>query len=35
MKPTRQNLMDTAIKNMLDDLDPYTKFLNEQDVEAL
>ena len=27
-------LMDSAIKNMLDDLDPYTKFLNEQDVEA-
>ena len=27
-------LMDTAIKNMLQDLDPYTKFLNEQDVEA-
>ena len=27
-------LMDTAIKSMLDDLDPYTKFLNEQDVEA-
>ena len=27
-------LMDTAIKHMLDDLDPYTKFLNEQDVEA-
>ncbi|MEM9144192.1 MAG: S41 family peptidase [Bacteroidota bacterium] len=27
-------LMDTAIKNMLGDLDPYTKFLNEQDVEA-
>lgn len=26
-------LMDTAIKNMLNDLDPYTKFLNEQDVE--
>ena len=26
-------LMDTAIKNMLDELDPYTKFLNEQDVE--
>ncbi len=26
-------LMDTAIKNMLDGLDPYTKFLNEQDVE--
>lgn len=26
-------LMDTAIKNMLDDLDPYTRFLNEQDVE--
>ena len=27
-------LMDTAIKNMLEDLDPYTKFLNEQDVES-
>ena len=27
-------LMDTAIKNMLSDLDPYTVFLNEQDVEA-
>ena len=27
-------LMDTAIKNMLQDLDPYTKFLNEQDVES-
>jgi len=27
-------LMDTAIKNMLGELDPYTKFLNEQDVEA-
>ena len=27
-------LMDKAIKNMLDDLDPYTQFLNEQDVEA-
>lgn len=27
-------LMDTAIKNMLEDLDPYTKFMNEQDVEA-
>jgi carboxyl-terminal processing protease len=27
-------LMDSAIKNMLDELDPYTKFLNEQDVEA-
>ena len=26
-------LMDTAIKGMLDDLDPYTRFLNEQDVE--
>lgn len=26
-------LMDTAIKNMLEGLDPYTKFLNEQDVE--
>lgn len=28
------NLMDTAIKSMLDDLDPYTQFYNEQDVEA-
>ncbi|OIQ27241.1 MAG: peptidase S41 [Bacteroidetes bacterium MedPE-SWsnd-G2] len=28
------DLMDTAIKNMLDDLDPYTRFMNEQDVEA-
>ena len=27
-------LMDSAIKNMLDDLDPYTRFMNEQDVEA-
>lgn len=27
-------LMDSAIKNMLDELDPYTRFLNEQDVEA-
>ena len=27
-------LMDSAIKNMLDELDPYTTFLNEQDVEA-
>ena len=27
-------LMDTAIKSMLDDLDPYTQFYNEQDVEA-
>lgn len=27
-------LMDTAIKNMLEELDPYTKFLNEQDVET-
>lgn len=27
-------LMDTAIKNMLGELDPYTRFLNEQDVEA-
>ena len=26
-------LMDSAIKNMLNELDPYTKFLNEQDVE--
>ena len=28
------DLMDTAIKSMLADLDPYTNFLNEQDVEA-
>lgn len=27
-------LMDTAIKSMLLDLDPYTNFYNEQDVEA-
>ena len=27
-------LMDTAIKSMLKDLDPYTRFHNEQDVEA-
>ncbi|MFL1894465.1 S41 family peptidase [Aquimarina sp. 2-A2] len=27
-------LMDTAITAMLDDLDPYTKYWNEQDVEA-
>ncbi len=27
-------LMDNAIKNMLEGLDPYTRFLNEQDVEA-
>ena len=27
-------LMDTAIKNMLSDLDPYTVYFNEQDVEA-
>lgn len=26
-------LMDVAITNMLDDLDPYTNFYNEQDVE--
>jgi len=26
-------LMDTAIKSMLKDLDPYTRFYNEQDVE--
>ncbi len=26
-------LMDTAIKSMLQDLDPYTNFFNEQDVE--
>lgn len=28
------HLMDTAIKSMLADLDPYTNFMNEQDVEA-
>ncbi|GGZ89585.1 S41 family peptidase [Algibacter mikhailovii] len=28
------DLIDTAIKNMLADLDPYTNFMNEQDVEA-
>lgn len=28
------HLMDTAIKSMLEDLDPYTNFYNEQDVEA-
>jgi carboxyl-terminal processing protease len=28
------DLMDTAIKSMLDDLDPYTQFYNEQDVET-
>jgi len=28
------DLMDGAIKEMLNDLDPYTKFYNEQDVEA-
>src|SRR5690606_27364369 len=27
-------LMDTAIKHMLQDLDPYTSFMNEQDVET-
>ncbi|MEC3963920.1 S41 family peptidase [Flagellimonas halotolerans] len=27
-------LMDSAIKNMLNELDPYTQFLNEQDVES-
>ena len=27
-------LMDVAIKNMLNGLDPYTRFYNEQDVEA-
>ena len=27
-------LMDTAIKSMLSNLDPYTQFYNEQDVEA-
>lgn len=28
------DLMDTAIKSMLTELDPYTQFMNEQDVEA-
>ncbi|WP_242083576.1 S41 family peptidase [Aestuariivivens sediminis] len=28
------DLMDTAIRSMLEDLDPYTRFMNEQDVEA-
>lgn len=28
------DLMNTAIKSMLQDLDPYTNFMNEQDVEA-
>lgn len=28
------SLMDSAIKHMLNELDPYTTFLNEQDVEA-
>ncbi|NNK69185.1 MAG: S41 family peptidase [Flavobacteriaceae bacterium] len=28
------DLMNTAIKNMLNELDPYTVFMNEQDVEA-
>jgi len=28
------DLMNTAIKSMLSDLDPYTNFMNEQDVEA-
>lgn len=28
------DLMDTAIKSMLKDLDPYTQFYNEQDVET-
>jgi carboxyl-terminal processing protease len=27
-------LMDTAIKSMLSGLDPYTNFMNEQDIEA-
>lgn len=28
------DLMNSAIKSMLNDLDPYTNFMNEQDVEA-
>ena len=31
---TPADLMDTAIKSMLDDLDPYTRFYNEQDVQS-
>ena len=31
---TPADLMDTAIKSMLDDLDPYTQFYNEQDVQT-
>ncbi len=31
---TPADLMDTAIKSMLDDLDPYTRFYNEQDVQT-
>lgn len=31
---TPADLMDTAIKSMLDDLDPYTQFYNEQDVQS-
>ena len=27
-------LMDTALKNMLEELDPYTKYYNEQDIET-
>ncbi|SHG82524.1 S41 family peptidase [Winogradskyella jejuensis] len=28
------DLMDTAIKSMLEELDPYTRFYNEQDVQS-
>jgi carboxyl-terminal processing protease len=31
---TPADLMDTAIKSMLNDLDPYTQFYNEQDVQS-
>lgn len=33
-KTSPAKLMDTAIKSMLEDLDPYTTYWNEQDVEA-
>lgn len=31
---TPADLMNTAIKSMLEDLDPYTQFYNEQDVQS-
>ena len=33
-KAVPKNNKDAAIKNMLEDLDPYTVFMNEQDIEA-